>query len=213
MKAILLPLLPILLLASAIPALAQGDAADQAERDRIARERSQADSRLATQEVACYKKFAVTDCLNAARARRREILSDLRRQELTLNDADRKRRAGDRVLDIEQRNSAQKQEDAATQRAESVARRRDKEAELAQRAADRAHTQASTPQRSGRMQKDAAERSSSVRATKEQKIHSSAEELRRYSQRQQEALERRDRVARRLADKAGHEIKPLPVPP
>ena len=210
MKAILLPLL---LLAAAIPGLAQGDAAGQAERDRIARERSQADSRLATQEVACYKKFAVSDCLNAARATRREILSDLRRQELTLNDADRKRRAGDRVLDTEQRSSAQKQDGAATQRAESVARRRDKEAELAQRAADRAQTQASAPQRAGRTQKDVAERSSSVRATKEQKLHNGAEELRRYKQRQQEALERRDRVAKRLADQARPGVKPLPVPP
>ena len=210
MKAILLP---FLLLAAAIPVLAQGDAADQAERDRIARERSQADSRLATQEVACYKKFAVTDCLNAARARRREILSDLRRQELTLNDADRKRRAGERVLDIEQRNSAQKQEDAATQRVEAVARRRDKEADLAQRAADRARTQASAPQRAVRTQKDAAERSSSVRVTKDQKLHNSAEERRRYNQRQQQALERRDRVAKRLAEPARPGVKPLPVPP
>ena len=147
MKAILLSLL---LLSAAGPARAQGDAADQAERDRIARERGQADSRLATQEVACYKKFAVTDCLNAARSQRREILSDLRRQELTLNDADRKRRAGDRVLDIEQRNSAQRQEDAASQRAEAVARRRDKGADLAQRAADHAQTQAAAPQRAVR---------------------------------------------------------------
>ena len=210
MKALLICLA---LAARILPAFAQTDSATDAERARIAVGRSQADVLFAAQEVACYKKFAVTDCLKAARAQRRERLSDLRRQELTLNDADRKRRAAERVRSLEERNSAQKQEESAAQRAESLARFREHQAALAERAAERARTQASAPARAARTQKEASQRKGSAHAAREQRVHNTAEELRRYNERQQEAKERRERVAKRLAEARKPEVKPLPVPP
>ena len=206
-------LLCLLLATGVLPALAQTDSGSDSERSRIAADRSQAAAGFSAQELACHRKFAVTDCLNAARAQRRERLSDLRRQELSLNDSERKRRSSDRVSSIEERNSAQKQEDGAAQRAESVVRRQEKEAGLAQRAAERAQTQASAPARAARTQKAAGERRSSIHAAKQQRVRDTAGELRRYNERQQEAQERRDKVAKRLAEPQRSEVKPLPVPP
>ncbi len=210
MKALLLTLL---LAAVAFPALALPDASDQAERARIARERHEADKRLAAREIACYKKFAVSDCLKAARAQRREVLADLRRQEVTLNDADRKRRGGERMQSIEERNSAQKEEEGAAQRAEAVARRHDKEADAARRAAERAQTREAAPARVARTQKVTGGGPQSTHTPREPRAHDTAEELRLYNERQSQAQERRDRVAKRLAQPVRPEVKPLPVPP
>lgn len=203
----------LLLAAGVLPAMAQTASATDAERSRIAAERSQAAASFAVREAGCYRKFAVVDCLNAARVQRRERLSDLRRQELSLNDSERKRRSSERVTSIEERNSAQKQEDGAAQRAEAVVRRREKEAGLAQRAAERALTQASAPARAARTRKQAGEHTSSTHAAREQRAHDAAGEQRRYDERQLEAKEHRDKVAKRLAEPQRPEVKPLPVPP
>jgi colicin import membrane protein len=90
-----------------VTALAQGAGANdwagsvRQERTRISALRQQVYQRHADQEVQCYKRFAVTDCLNEARAQRREALADLRRQDLLLNDEGRKRRAADQLQRIE----------------------------------------------------------------------------------------------------------------
>jgi colicin import membrane protein len=207
MKAILL----CLALVAALPAArAQPESPVDAERARIAAERSQADAKLATQEAACYRKFAVTDCLNAARAQRRERLSDLRRQELTLNDAERKRRAAERVRSIEDRNSAQQQEENAARRAESVAKFKEHQAALAQRAAERARNASSAPERVARPGREPQERKAATRTARAQREHDASEELRRHDQRVEEAKERRERVARRLSE--ARSVKPLPAP-
>ena len=190
-------LLCVAMLAAALPARAQTDTAIEVERGRIAAERSEADAWLASQEVACYRIFAVNDCLKAARSQRRERLSDLRRQELSLNEAQRKRRSADRLRSIEERNSAQKQEDVAVQRAEAVTRQQDKKQALASRGAERAQPAASAP----------------ARAARKPASHDSAEQLRRSQQRQHDAQERRDRVAKRLAEAARSGARALPVPP
>ncbi len=190
-------LLCLALLAGAVPAWGQTDSVVEAERARIAAERNQADARLASEEVACYKTFAVNDCLKAARSKRRERLSDLRRQELSLNEAERKRRAAERLRSIEERNAAQKQEDGAAQRAEAVARQREKQQAVAERAAARAKPAASA----------------TVRKPHAKPVHDGTDDRRRAQERQQQAKERQERVARRQAEAARSGVKPLPVPP
>lgn len=64
-----------------------------AERSRIQVERAQAESRYVQEQAACYARFAVNDCLRDARARRRQAVDRLRRQEVSFNDAERQRRA------------------------------------------------------------------------------------------------------------------------
>ena len=77
--------------------------ADAAERLRIARERSAAEATFAREESACYARFAVNECRERALAVRRNSLADLRRQEVALNDQQRKRKAAQQVQEVEAR--------------------------------------------------------------------------------------------------------------
>ena len=70
----------------------------QAERARIRQTRASQQALFISQEAQCYARFAVNDCLIEIRARRREVLGDLRRQEISLNDVQRKRRGADQLL-------------------------------------------------------------------------------------------------------------------
>lgn len=77
------------------------EASVAAERVRIQSERRQLQSHFARDEAACYQRFAVNDCLIALRAKRREALSDLRRQEVSLNDVERKSRGAAQVQRVQ----------------------------------------------------------------------------------------------------------------
>lgn len=79
----------------------------RAERSRIASERQQVEARFKAEETACYQKFAVNDCIDAGRAERREKLADLRRQEISLNDAERKRKGAEQVQRMEDKQKDQ----------------------------------------------------------------------------------------------------------
>jgi len=61
-----------------------------AERARIAQQRAQHEAVFTNAEVACYRRFAVSDCLRDARKNRRSALDELRRQEVVLNDEERR---------------------------------------------------------------------------------------------------------------------------
>ena len=71
---------------------------EAAEHQRIRSERAAATVRFAALDANCYQRFAVNDCLAVVRLQRREVLQDLRRQEISLDDAQRKRRAADQIL-------------------------------------------------------------------------------------------------------------------
>lgn len=68
------------------------------EHARIRQSRATEQASFAVLEAQCYRRFAVNDCLIDVRARRRDVLGDLRRQEISLNDAERKRRAAEQIL-------------------------------------------------------------------------------------------------------------------
>lgn len=68
------------------------------EHARIRQSRATEQAGFAVLEAQCYRRFAVNDCLIDVRARRRDVLGDLRRQEISLNDAERKRRAAEQIL-------------------------------------------------------------------------------------------------------------------
>jgi len=79
----------------------------RAERERIDIELRQHEIAFAQAERQCYQRFAVTDCLRAARMTRRLALDDLRRQEVVLNDLERKERAAQALQRIQERISNQ----------------------------------------------------------------------------------------------------------
>lgn len=68
------------------------------QRAWISDSRASYDTQFKAQEVACYQRFAVNDCLIDSRRTQREVMADLRRQEILINDAQRKRRGAQQLL-------------------------------------------------------------------------------------------------------------------
>ena len=71
-------------------------ASDSSERERISKAKSDADAKLAQKEQECQERFAVNDCLIAARKEHRAVVEPLRKQSLALDDKERKQRAAER---------------------------------------------------------------------------------------------------------------------
>lgn len=184
-----------------------------AEQSRIAAERGRAEARYEAEQKVCWQKFAVNDCLASAKARRREVLSDLRRQELSISDAERKRRGVERKRAIEEKASEQKQEQSSAERARAAQGQAGKEQKAAQKAAERPEAEAAQKAQAAQRQLQARERAAADRAARERKAAQAADELARSKERQKDAQERRARVARKLAEPQKPDVKPLPVPP
>ena len=68
------------------------------QRATIAAERKRLEVGFLNEDSACYKKFAVNSCLENVKARRDIAMADLRRQEILLNDMQRKSKAEQQIL-------------------------------------------------------------------------------------------------------------------
>ncbi|MEZ5606342.1 MAG: hypothetical protein R3E52_04300 [Burkholderiaceae bacterium] len=75
----------------------------QAERARVAQQRAAAQQRYHDEELACWRRFAVNDCLSDAKRQRRNTLDGLRQQDLQLNALEREQRTAGRLRVIEQK--------------------------------------------------------------------------------------------------------------
>lgn len=99
----------VVLATAAVPLAAQTDAErvteqrEAQQREWIGQTRLQTSAQFRLREAACYQRFAVNDCLNESRRAEREIMADLRRQEVLINDARRKRRAAGQLLRADER--------------------------------------------------------------------------------------------------------------
>ncbi len=99
--------LTLCLVALAPPVAAQSDAdrvlelREAQQREWIEQTRAKYQAEFRQQEIACYQRFAVNDCLQDSRRTERELMADLRRQEILINDAQRKRRAARQLLRAE----------------------------------------------------------------------------------------------------------------
>ena len=103
-------------LAAAMALLSMAGAAAQepdfgAQRERITAERTAAEARFAEEQKACRAKFAVTDCLRKVTSERNATLADLRRQEIAVNDAQRRLREDRRQRDLAERHADKERED------------------------------------------------------------------------------------------------------
>lgn len=172
----------------ALPALAQQQAEDAAERQRIAAERARVEAEFEQAQKACYARFAVNDCIDDARAKRREVMSDLRRQELVLNDAERRRRSAERLEEIEKKTADKRASDAAA-------------------AARAASAPASAPKPA-----QPAREPKAPRQPKEPRQVDAGENARRYNERLEEARQHKAEVQKRAAERS-KDVQPLPVPP
>jgi colicin import membrane protein len=191
-----------------------GQSPVQVERARIASERAAVDARYLAEEKACYKKFSVNDCLNDARGRQRESLADLRRQDLSLNDAERKRRAADEMRRLEEKASPQKQDEAAERRARSLSDQRVRDDKVAKKEDTAAENEANAKSRIKAQldkQKDVADKA----AARASKAALAPQEAAKRDQKVKDAQEHRERVEKNRKERTkplGNPLPPIPAP-
>ena len=89
-------------------------------RDLLRVERVQAEAQYAERERACRARVAVSGCLQAAGAARRETLTRLRRQEIDLDEAERRGRTAARGARLDARAAAASSAAAPAQDAEAA---------------------------------------------------------------------------------------------
>lgn len=204
----LLFFLAALLIASSVRAV--GAITDEGERRRIALERQQSDAEFSRADAACRARFVVAACLEEARQRHRDSRERLRRQLNMLDEAQRKRRAAERMDAIRAKVSA---EEADRREVESQNRRQAAEPPAASapsdpraRAVDLAKPVKPAPTRHPH---------SDPRNTK-RPAATDAQRVSEYQARQRAAQAHRDEVERRNAARAASGKKPaapLPIPP
>lgn len=190
----------------ACAAHAQGeDPSVDAERARLHEERAKVEAEFKVEEKACNAKFAVNDCLAKAKAKRRAAVSDLRRQEIALNDAERKRKAAERQRSIEERASAARPPASGQSDV-------DRQLRANQRAAERAQQAASAPAKAAEREKEVAKRQAEIKASAQRRTEDAAQAAREHERRLAEAKEHEEAVKRRQAERKKPPASSLPDP-
>ena len=98
MKGVLFATILIALQAINTPAIAQiddlnADSKQALELAELKQEKLSIESKFKTLEAACYKKFAVSNCLQEVKTEKLRALGDIKRRELAINDAKRQLKA------------------------------------------------------------------------------------------------------------------------
>lgn len=170
----------------------------QAERIRINSERQQKTAELDAEEAACLSRFAVTDCQNQVGVRRRQMLSELKRQEAVLNAAERKQRGVEQLQreEVKAAENVQRQRDAQLRTDKSLTEDRQKKQDDKQRS----HQQRAQPVKS---QAPAAKTGTVLDAETVEKNRQA------YSEKQKALEKRRQERDQRLLDH-GKGSQPLP---
>ncbi len=102
-------------------ALADGQRGGLDERRAsLSQERSRLEAGFSAEDAACHHRFAVNSCLEKVDVKRRAAMAQLRRQEILLNDEERKNRAEAQRRKTEEKLSPESLQQAARQRAAAV---------------------------------------------------------------------------------------------
>lgn len=182
------------------------------ERARVADKRSQLEARFAAEEVACQAKFFVNACLNNIRPRQREALADLRRQDILLDDAERKRKAAEQLEKIEEKGSEQRKQEAAEKAQENVR----KGVAGAAAALERAQAQSEKATQAAERRNATLANEARKAAEAPERAAAQAEAVKRAAdlrQRQQEAATRKAERERRIQQAPPTDRQPLPTRP
>jgi len=182
-----------------------------AQRRAIAEERAQVEARLLVEDAACYQKFAVNNCLQNVDAQRLKAMAGLRKQEIKLNDDDRKKKGNQQLRNIQEKTLPEKLAQDHDSRAQSlkdfrVRQERDKE-NASQRSAVATTEKSSLEANAAKLQ--ANEKKIQARALQQA---SAAKETERFNARQAKANERRIEHAAEQAKRIKPAAQPLPIP-
>lgn len=182
----------------------------KAEHLRIRHERAALAASRQRDEAACYKRFAVEDCLREVRAKVREVENLLRSQEVELNDAERREKAAERLRAIEEKQNAVPALTPAGKKGDTKVRK----APLDPGDAKTQH--AHDAQQRAQQQRERAQSQATEQATRAASNNERAAKTReRHAQTLKAAEERRARVEKASADALaqGHKpAAPLPAP-
>lgn len=115
----------LLALLGAASGTANAQAGDQprsidAQRMEVNLERERLEADFLNEEAICYRKFAVNSCLKNVNTKRREAMAELRRQEILLNDEDRKIKGAEQLRKTQEKSSPAKLQEAADGRKKTV---------------------------------------------------------------------------------------------
>ncbi|MFM7330068.1 MAG: hypothetical protein ACKO1L_00115 [Brachymonas sp.] len=199
---------------------------EHAERHRIANERAALQNAYQAQQQTCYQKLAVTPCLTQARDEHNDKMRDLKRQEVALDDAQRKRKAAERMRMIDDRNSPEAQLQQAERRGRAMEQAKQRETHRMEKQQERDAKQASAHSSAQAKSEDGArptapsprgkpKKEAPVKLPPEQRpdqAAKSAQSQQAAAQRERAAKERRDKAEQREAQRKKPISPGLPVP-
>jgi colicin import membrane protein len=175
----------------------------EGERSRIQSERTREEALNVKEEAACYARFAVTNCLGQVRVRRREVLDKLRRQEIAINDAERKKKGLEQIEQIRKNSSPQRLDEDAARRLDARATQQERE--------ERANQKASAAMKEKSSQPAAKNRKTDIEQGRT--VDNISKEQQQYNDKLREAQEHRASREKINNENAGTSSKPLPEAP
>ncbi len=191
------------------------DANELAERERIAQERDLATKAYAAAKVGCYKKFQVNACLTQARNQHNAQQADLKRQEVGLNDQQRKRRGAEQLQRTEDKTLVQREQEVQRQQnkaQEDDSKRQQRQADLKPVAQNAAPVPSKTPTARPTNATANPARAQDKAAAQQQRAAKAAQAKAASQAKLKEAAERRENAQKRL-EKSGKKTAPsLPIP-
>lgn len=206
----------IALLISSMGLVAAGETADAlvltaitADRTRVLAERMAQELRFDTLEAACYKRFFVNSCLNELAPQRRDILKDLKNQDVALAERERQIKAAEQIRKAGERSSLEAMQQAAERRAKALEDTQAREEQSRLKAEDRMSLKANESLSAAEAAKRAVVTQEKAQS-RSQKQATSADEVKKFKDKQQEVANRQASREKRLLEKKKPAAAPLP---
>lgn len=206
----------IALLISSMGLVAAGETADAlvltaitADRTRVLAERMAQELRFDTLEAACYKRFFVNSCLNELAPQRRDILKDLKNQDVALAERERQIKAAEQIRKAGERSSLEAMQQAAERRAKALEDTQAREEQSRLKAEDRMRLKANESLSAAEAAKRAIVTQEKAQS-RSQKQATSADEVKKFKDKQQEVANRQASREKRLLEKKKPAAAPLP---
>ena len=172
--------------------------------------RQQLQAEFAVEVAACHQNFAVNRCLSEINIKHREVMADLRRQEISLNDDERKRRGAEQIRRVEEKRSAANDQVSIDRRSQmfseyEVRASRDRQAKKTREERTLAEISSSDSPVDMRVRKK--------QLPTDGRSIADSRKADQYFDRQNQARERRSRYGALASKRLPSTAKPLPVPP
>ena len=182
------------------------------ERSKIASERARLEAGFQAEETACKSRFAVNACLQEIRPRRNEAMADLRRQDLLINESDRKARAADQIQKTEEKSNLERQQQRAEQEKKAqqeTERRLDRNDQRGQSQAKSAADASANVEAAQTRQKNSQSKAGEAK-TRHEQAAANVQDTKVRSEKAAQSQAERDK---RLKEKSNSTRKPLPALP